>query len=86
MGFHGFYFRRHWPLPLPKYQGGALSPVAGMQVAKMRHLGWVNDGTEVFYAKHAEIGDGESTALKFVGLKFAIASFRRQCRDFSVDR
>ena len=52
----------------------------------MRHLGWVNDGTEVFDAEHAEIGDGESTALKFVGLKFAIASFRCQSRDFSVDR
>lgn len=32
---------------------------------------WVDDGSEIVYAEHAQVGDGESTALVFFRLEFA---------------
>ena len=49
------------------------------------YLGRINDGAEIFDAKHAEIRDGEGAALKLVGLQFAISGFGRERGHFRID-
>lgn len=63
---------------LLRMMGWSLMPAT----ARMAACGGVDDGDEVGYAVHAEVGDGEGSAAVFLGHQLACAGFLGEGFDF----